>query len=157
MSKFDPTRTLVMTAFGSLREHNVHGGAPITIVPSVTDDAPAGHVSAEEAEALWSTGKIIYSEDARPTPVETPEQEANRLTDIEQLDGGWWMIRAPWLEEAIKVQGETAAFARRDEVIADRIAAAGTPPVVIQQDPPSTTNVGTTTTKTPKGDAPTEE
>jgi hypothetical protein len=111
---FDPTKPLVMAKFGTLNSHDLHGGAPVTIVEEESDEP--GEITEEVAERLWNAGRLTYRENARPTPVETVAEAAERLTEVEPLKGSWFMIRAPWIRP-IKVQGREAADAARAEVV----------------------------------------
>lgn len=111
---FDKAKPLVMSRFGTLRGHALNAGAPITIVD---DPSGRGEVTEAEAELLWNGGRLVYAGEARPTPVESPEDAAERLTVMEPLEPGLFLIRAPWLGEGERVQGREAADKRRAEVV----------------------------------------
>lgn len=73
---FDPKRRLVMATFKTVLGHNLPAGTTLTIV-----DEPKARGEVDEAMArrLHASKNAVYFEDATPTPVETPEQEKNRL------------------------------------------------------------------------------
>ena len=74
--EFDPTRKLTMAKRRTVLGHALSRGTPLEIV-----DKPekAGEVDHAMARMLWLKGVAIYSDDFRPTPVETPDAEAARL------------------------------------------------------------------------------
>lgn len=113
---FDPTRRLVMASFKTVLGHDLPAGTPL-----VLKDKPEAFAEVDEpvARRLWDAKLAVYMEDARPTPVETPRQEAERLVGREFLGGGWWAITAPWLDEPIKVQGADAAQEEYDRVVSE--------------------------------------
>jgi hypothetical protein len=112
---FDPTKPIVMARFQTVGGHAMGAGDPLKIVDEPKD---AGEVDLDTATRLWSTGTFVYADQARPTPVESPQDAARRQVEMEPLDNGYYLIRAPWLAEAEKVHGLAAAEARRDELIA---------------------------------------
>lgn len=115
MPDFDASKPIVMARFGRLNDHDLNAGAPLMIV---AEPAKAGEVDADTAAQLWASGRAVYAELARPTPVEAPIDAAKREANIETLDGGWFLLRAPWLPEGSeKVQGEQAARDRLAVVI----------------------------------------
>lgn len=122
-SQFDPTRSLAFARHGTLHGHTLHAAAPVRIVD---EPSLSGELTHDDAVRLWSAGRIVYSEDARPTPVEKPEQAARRLTTIEPIGDDKHLIRAPWLSEGITVTGADKAMLRRDAVIAEGIELYGT-------------------------------
>ena len=77
MSKFDKSRPLVMKSFRTVHGHNLNVGARLTLVEG--EPSAPGEVDDVMAERLWAGGIAIYEDQARPTPVETPEQEKARL------------------------------------------------------------------------------
>lgn len=113
---FDATRPLVIVRSVQLYDHDVTGGDPLIIVEA--DPKEKGEVTKDIALRLWLTGIADYSGDVRPTPVETPEQGAERLTEMDDLGGGWFLIRAPWLGEGEKVHGKAKAAERRAAIVA---------------------------------------
>jgi hypothetical protein len=114
---FDRTRPLAMARSAQLYAHDVTAGDPLTIVDELTDEK--GAVTFDVALRLWLSGVAVYDEDRRPTPVETPEQEVERLVVLEELKGGWYMIRAPWLPDGHeKIKGKAKATARLAEIVA---------------------------------------
>jgi hypothetical protein len=76
MSDFDPARPLILTKFKTIHGFRPHVGQPLTIVD---EPAKEGDVTEAMARRLHKSGIAVYAEDFRPTPVETPEQEAARL------------------------------------------------------------------------------
>ncbi|MEJ7831340.1 MAG: hypothetical protein WKF79_00360 [Nocardioides sp.] len=74
---FDPKRRLVMATFKTVLGHNLPAGTPLVIVGE--EPAASGEVDEAMARRLHASGVATYVEDARPTPVETPEQERARL------------------------------------------------------------------------------
>lgn len=111
---FDKTRPLVMARFNSLYEHEMEAGDRLTIVEERGD--AKGEVTLDIAIRLWLSGQANYESDWSPTPIETPEQEAERVVEIEPLPGGFYLIRAPW-QEAEKIRGKANAEARRAEIV----------------------------------------
>lgn len=111
---FDPNRPLVMAGFNTINGFAMTAGERITIADEPTE---RGEVTLDTAARLWSGGKFVYQEEARPTPVESPQDAARRLVTVEDLGGGWYLVLAPWLEQGEKIQGEEAANKRRDELI----------------------------------------
>lgn len=84
MSDFDPARKLIMAKFKTVHGHGLGIGTPLAVVAS-----PSLRAEVDEAMArrLWKSGVAVYAEDFRPTPVETKEQEAARLTAVEAPAG----------------------------------------------------------------------
>ncbi|MFL6864116.1 MAG: hypothetical protein ACJ8DZ_14065 [Allosphingosinicella sp.] len=107
-----------MGRFNTVAGHAMAAGDPIAIVGEPKE---RGEVTEDQARRLWSGGTFVYAHEARPTPVESPEEAARRLTTMEDLGGGWYLINSPRLPEGEKVQGEDAATARRDALIAEGI------------------------------------
>ncbi len=114
---FDRNASYAMAQFATVLGHGLNVGTPIQIVDGA-DGSTAGQLDPTTAQILFDKGTIAPLDDIRPTPVETPEQEARRVISIEPLGGGWWLIRSPWLEEPEKVQGEDEAHVRYEELIA---------------------------------------
>lgn len=106
MSQFDPKKSLVMAVFKTVLGHDLQPGTRLTIV---TKPDAAGEVDTALANRLWASGIAVYDDAFSPTPVETREQEAERLVELETLDGGWFAVRAPWLRKPEKVQGRVKA------------------------------------------------
>jgi hypothetical protein len=111
---FDPTQPLVMAKFGTLNGYDLHAGDRIVIVDEESDQR--GEILEAVAERLWRSKRVIYRNQARPTPVESVADAAERLTELEPLRGNWFMVRAPWIRPT-KVQGREAADALRAEVV----------------------------------------
>lgn len=76
MSDFDPDRRLVMQAFKTVLGHSLPVGTPLAIVQ---EPSAPGEVDQAMAKRLWAGRNAVYAEDYRPTPVETPQQEATRM------------------------------------------------------------------------------
>jgi hypothetical protein len=73
---YDPKRRLVMASFKTVLGHNLPAGTPLTVVE---EPKARGEIDLAMATRLHGGRIAVYAEDARPTPVETPEQERNRL------------------------------------------------------------------------------
>jgi hypothetical protein len=73
MAKLDTDRPLVMARFATVHGFNLNPGKRLAI--SDEPDA-AGLVTPEVAQMLYASGRAVYADDFRPTPVATPEQEA---------------------------------------------------------------------------------
>lgn len=73
---FDPQRRLVMATFKTVLGHSLPAGTPLAIVEEPT---ARGEVDEAMARRLWNGRNAIYAEDARPTPVETPDQHRTRM------------------------------------------------------------------------------
>lgn len=112
---FDPAKPLRMGRFNTVNGHPLTPGANITIVEG--EPKAAGEVTLDQATRLWSGRTFVYAEDARPTPVESPQDAAKRLIEVEPLDGGKFLLRAPWLDEAETYDTEAAANERRAALI----------------------------------------
>ena len=72
---FDPQRRLVMATFKTVLGHNLPSGTPLVIAE---EPSARGEVDEAMARRLFNSRNAVYAEDARPTPVETPEQEKAR-------------------------------------------------------------------------------
>lgn len=77
MSSFDPTRNLVMASAKTVLGHAMTLGNPLKIVE---EPAAAGEVDEAMARRLHASKLAVYQEDLSATPVESPEQERNRLS-----------------------------------------------------------------------------
>jgi hypothetical protein len=73
---FDPKRRLVMATFKTVLGHSLPAGTTLTIVE---EPSARGEVDEALARRLFNSKNAVYFEDARPTPVETPDQERARL------------------------------------------------------------------------------
>lgn len=73
---YDPTRRLVMATFKTVHGHGLPAGTFLTLA---SEPAKAGEVDEDTARLLWNKKAAVYEEDHRPTPVETPQQEAARI------------------------------------------------------------------------------
>lgn len=111
---FDPARPIAMGIFRTVGGHALGPGDPLKIAE---DPKERGEVDLDTATRLWASGTFVYAEEARPTPVESPQDAARRLVAMEELPNSYFLIRAPWLAEGEKIHGREAAEARRDELI----------------------------------------
>lgn len=82
---FDPKRRIVMATFKTVLGHNLPAGTPLVIAE---EPAQRGEVDLQLATRLFNSKNAVYAEDARPTPVETPEQERARLAAERLRDAG---------------------------------------------------------------------
>lgn len=112
-STFDPTKPLVMKSFNTVGGFALAAGESVSIVEEPKE---RGEITLATATRLFGR-TFVYADEARPTPVETPQEAAKRLVEVDELDGGWYLIRAPWLGEGEKVQGRDAADKRVAELI----------------------------------------
>lgn len=108
---FDRTRQLAMTRGAQLNGHQLGRLAPVRVVDEPTDRP--GEVTEEVGARLWASGALDYADEMVATPVEDPRSGVLALVEVDQLGGGWYQIRAPWLDEAVKVQGADAAEQER--------------------------------------------
>jgi hypothetical protein len=115
--KFNPDKPTVIASPVTIFIHQMVAGDPLSIVETETPEV-RGAVTVDLAERLWASGKSVYAEDFRPTPVETPEQEAARVVEMDDLGNGRYLIRAPWLGKSEKVRGQAKAQARYAAVVA---------------------------------------
>jgi len=116
-ANFDPTRKLVAARFFPAHEIEFQPGDPVKTT-ELGKDREDGTLEQDTALRLWLVGYIVYADDYRPTPFETPQSEAERLVQMEDVGGGWYLITTPWGPEGEKVQGKEAAEARRAEIVA---------------------------------------
>lgn len=125
----DLSKPLVMARFATVLGHNLNSGRLLSITP---EPETAGQVDPDTAGLLFRRGIAVYAEDAVPTPVETPRQEALRVVTMEEAGGGWWIVNAPWLDEPEKVQGQDAAIDRWSALVdAGRPGAAEKPALAL--------------------------
>lgn len=114
---FDPSQELVASRFFPAHEIEFQPGDPVKIT-ELGQDREEGTLEHETALRLWLVGYLVYAKDYRPTPAETPQEEAARVVTMEDVGGGWYLLTTPWGGEGEKVQGKEAAEARRAELIA---------------------------------------
>lgn len=76
MSDFDPSVPLTMAKFKTVHGHNLNAGTALVIAAS---PVASGEVTEDMARRLYLSGAAVPADDFRPTPVETPVQEAARL------------------------------------------------------------------------------
>jgi hypothetical protein len=118
----DATKPLAMAKFKKVAGHPLNAGTPITVTDS---PAAAGEVDAETADRLFAAGLAIYADKASATPVETHRAAAERLTEIDDLGGGSFLVRGPGINQ--RFRGRAKAEAARDKAIEDADALADTP------------------------------
>jgi hypothetical protein len=115
---FDPAKPLAMGRFNTVGGHALAIGDPITIVPEGQEPEAPGEVTVEAATRLWAGGTFVYAEHAHPTPVESLQDAAARLLAVDDLGGGRYLIRLPWLPNGSEtVEGKEALDARKAELI----------------------------------------
>lgn len=76
MTDFNPAAQHVMARRATVLGHQLSANAPLTITG---DPKAPGEVTEPLARFLHGRGLAVPADQARPTPVETPEQEAERL------------------------------------------------------------------------------
>lgn len=139
---FDPDRRLFLTSNKQVLGHRLDAGMELIIV---AEPAKRREVDEGTARMLWNKGLASYLEDHRPTPHETPQQEARRVVQLVRGEGTWWQIVTPWAEVE-NVNGEDGARARYEEVVAaGRPAKDPNEPLLLEQplDPiPNNTGTG---------------
>lgn len=110
---FDPNRPLIMARDDRVGGHALRARDLITVV-----DEPElpGQLTADQARHLWVNGLLVYEDRATATPVESPEAYAARVTEVDELGHGKFMIRAPWLGEGEQVPADRLADRRKQIV-----------------------------------------
>jgi hypothetical protein len=116
-ANFDPSKELVAARFFPAHEMNYGPGDTVKLT-KLGDDREDGTLDTDTALRLWMVGYLVYADTYRPTPTETPQDEAERLVKMDDMGGGWFLLTTPWGPEGEKVQGKEAAEARRAELIA---------------------------------------
>jgi hypothetical protein len=111
---FDKERPLVLARAGQVNGHQLEQGEALSVVDDESEQR--GELTAEQAARLWSGGRVVYADRALPTPVESPEAYAERTTEVDDLGKGKFLIRAPWLSEAVTVSADSVAE-RRAEIV----------------------------------------
>jgi hypothetical protein len=111
---FDATRPLLLANADTVNGHELEQGTTLLVV-SEESDRP-GELTEDQAALLWTRGDAIYRDRALPTPVESPEAYAARVTLAEEMSDGKVLITAPWMGE-----GETVAADKADERMAEII------------------------------------
>ena len=86
MTDFNAETPLIMATFKTVHGFNLNRGARLTIVD---EPEAAGQVTEATARRLFASKVAVPADNFRPTPVETPEQNAARvLADAtDQSDG----------------------------------------------------------------------
>jgi hypothetical protein len=111
---FDFDRPLVSRKFLTIQGADAEAGTILT-GPDAKLDPP---LERGLAMRIWLSGQAVYATEFRPTPQETPQEEAERVVTMEATGGGWYLILAPWLGEGEKIRGKEAAEARYAEIVA---------------------------------------
>lgn len=129
---FDPQRRLVMANFKTVLGHNLPAGTPLVLVEEPT---ARGEVDEALARRLFNGRNAVYAEDARPTPVETPEQEKARLAAeaLRDADDGDVVVMEDllvWQADDAEAKKKAGAKVTKD----DLILIAGRESVVIETD-----------------------
>jgi hypothetical protein len=97
MSKvLDPNADYVVVTGGLYAGHTLVASAPVAIVE---EPRKPGDLTTEQAQQLYDAGKLQLASEVRPTPVERPEDAVVRLSVLEPMEGGKFLLRAPWLPE----------------------------------------------------------
>ncbi len=109
----DPSSNYVVVTGARYAGHDLPANHAAKFVEEPT--AP-GEFTIEQAQQLLDAGKLQLASDVRPTPVEKPEDEVERLTEMEAMGEDKFLIRAPWLGEGEVVAGADEAKARYAEV-----------------------------------------
>jgi hypothetical protein len=112
-SNFKRDEPLVSRRYQTIQGRDVAPGDPLHPAPEGMDELAVG-----VRMRLWLTARAVYAKDHTPTPVESEAEALARSVVIEPLQGGYYMITAPWLPAGEKVRGKAAAEARRDAIIA---------------------------------------
>ncbi len=114
---FNPAEELVAARF--FPAHDIEYGPGDTVkLTELGKDREDGTLDQDTALRLWLVGYLVYAKDYRPTPMETPQQEAERVVSMEDVGNGWYLLTTPWGGEGEKVHGKEAAEERRAELIA---------------------------------------
>lgn len=113
-------------------------GDAITIA---AEPSQKGEVDPDNVLRFWSSGKIVYADKVNPTPILAIEDDLRRTAEIEDHDAGWYLIRAPWLPEAVRVRGEAKVQPKLEELIAEYSKAVEEAPVVEQPESPADVEV----------------
>ena len=97
MTKFDATLPLVLDRGVTISNFAMVRGEPLQLVAEETPEIK-GAVTQDVAERLWAGGIAVYAKDFRPTPVETPREQAEREVQVDDLGKGHSLVRAPWIK-----------------------------------------------------------
>lgn len=116
-SAFDPSQPLVATRFFPAHDMEFGPGDPVKLT-KLGEEREDGTLETDTALRLWLVGYIDYESNYRPTLAETPQAEAERVVQMEELGGGWYLITTPWGPEGERVQGKEAAEERRAAIVA---------------------------------------
>lgn len=115
--KLDPAASYVTTVGARYRGHDLAANYPVKIVE---EPARPGELTEDEAQQLLDARKLMLAHDVRPTPIERPEDEVERLAEIEAMEDGKFLIRAPWLDGGSEtVTGDDAARERFSAIKAE--------------------------------------
>jgi hypothetical protein len=121
---FDRTRPLVATRGGQLNGHNLGRLETVTVVDEPSDKR--GEITEDVAARLHSRGHLAYADEIVATPVEDARTGVTKLVEVDDLGGGWFLLRAPWRAEGSKVQGAEAAEKERLALVEEGLVAIDT-------------------------------
>lgn len=117
---FDPAQPLVAGRRMTVEGNELNPG-----------DALPDDLSEGVKRRLWLVRRAHYPQDFNPTPVDetAPGETDPAIGDewmteadgvsVEKGSGGWYSIKASWLEEPVKERGEDAAKAKAAELRAE--------------------------------------
>lgn len=111
---FDSTRPLVMARGTTVNGHALARGTEVGIVEEQTADRAL--LTSAQAHQLFRSGVLVYADRVYATPVETPRQMAERMTVLEPLGEGRFMLHAPG-RDSESIKGPDKAAERRAEVV----------------------------------------
>lgn len=117
---FDRAKPLVLARGETINGHDLVAGTTVELVDEETD--ARAQLTEQQAVRLWAGGTLIYADRALPTPVESPRQMAERVTVLEPMGNGQFLLRAPWLGEGEIIKGAEKAGNRRREVVEEGVA-----------------------------------
>lgn len=115
----DTSRPLIMARAMRVNGHELQRGELVSIVDDESDER--AQLTADQAQHLVTNGALVHAERAVATPVESPEDYANRVVEVEDLGKGKCLIRAPWMAEGEIVE-EDKVGERMQEIIDEGVA-----------------------------------
>lgn len=98
---FDPARDFETATFFPVDGTYYERGKPFD----------KGSVDARTLKLLYETYKIVYRDAS-----DAEQKDELAPVTLESAGGGWWAIGAPWLDEAIKIQGQDPAKLRATQL-----------------------------------------